>query len=53
MTPIKYIEEAIKNCAVHLGANYRGRFRLLKKADNHFKIGYDPELDSAFYFEKL
>ena len=26
-------------------SNYNGRFKLPKKAENPFKIGYEPELD--------
>ena len=34
-----------QNCVVHLAANYGGRFRLPKKAENPLKMGYDPELN--------
>ena len=45
MSPVKYVQEAVINCAVHLAANYGGRFKLPKKAKNLFKMDYDPELD--------
>ena len=44
MSPIKYVQEAVRNCAVYLAANYGGRFKLPKKAKNPFRMGYDPEL---------
>ena len=34
-----------RTCAAHLWANVSGRYRLSKRADHPFKIGYDPELD--------
>ena len=40
----KYVQEAVRNCAAHLAANYCGKFRLSKKAENPFKMGYDQEL---------
>ena len=42
---IKYIREAVRNCTVHLAANFGGRFRLPKKAEDQFKMDYDPEFD--------
>ena len=47
MSPVKYIQDAVRNCTVHLVANYGGIFRLSKKAENLFKMGYDPELDTS------
>ena len=44
-SPIKYVHKAVRNCAVHLAASNCGRFRLPKKAENLFKMGYDTELD--------
>ena len=32
-------------------ANYHGRLRLLEKADDPFKMGYDPELDISLELE--
>ena len=45
MSPKKIVQEAVKTCTTHLTANYGGKFRLPKKAENIFKMGYDPELD--------
>ena len=45
MSPIKYVQEAVRNGAVYLAANYGGKFRLPKKVENPFKMGYDPELN--------
>ena len=58
MSHVKYVQEAIRNCAVHLGANCGGRFRLPKKAKYPFKMGYDPKLytspeldpDKVYYY---
>ena len=47
ISPVKYVQEAVRNCAVHLAANYGGRFRLPNKAENPFKMGYHPELDTS------
>ena len=47
MSPIKYVQEAVRNCAGHLAANYSGKFRLPKKTENPLKMGYDPELDTS------
>ena len=45
ISPVKYVQEAVRNCTIHLAANCGGIFKLLKKAENPFKMGYDPELD--------
>ena len=42
-----YDQEAVRNCAVYFAANYGGRFWLTKKAENPFKMGYDPELHTS------
>ena len=47
MSPTKYVQEAVRNCAVHLSSNYGGKYRMPKKAENPFKMGYDPELDTS------
>ena len=47
MSPVKYVKEAVRNCSVHLEANYNGKFRLLEKAENSVKISYNPELDTG------
>ena len=41
MNPIKYVQEAVRNCAVQLLSRCGGKFRLPKKADNPFEVGYD------------
>ena len=47
MSPVKYVQEAVRNCAVHLAANYDGTYRLAKKTENPFKMGYDQKLDTS------
>ena len=44
---IKYVHETVRNYAVHLAANYGGRFWLPKKAENPIMTGYDPEFDTS------
>ena len=51
MNPKKYVNEALKHWETHLAANYNGRFRLPKRADNPFKMGYDPDLDVSLELE--
>ena len=46
MSPTKYIREEVRNCTVHLSSNYGGKYRLPKKAENPFKMGYNPALDT-------
>ena len=47
MCPIKFVCDAVRNCTVHLAANYGRKYRMTKKAENPFKMGYDPELDTS------
>ena len=46
-SPFKYVHEAVKNYTAHLSTNYGGKYRMLKKAENPFKMGYNPELDTS------
>ena len=34
MSPVKHVQEAVRDCTAHLAANFGGRFRLPKKAEN-------------------
>ena len=47
MSPIKYVKEAVRNCAAHLSSNYGSKYRMPKKMENLFKMGYGPELDTS------
>ena len=47
MSPVKYVQEAVRNCTSHLEVNFGGKFRLPKKAENPVKMGHDPELDTS------
>ena len=38
MSTIKYIQEAVRKCIVHLSSNYGGKYRMPKKAENPFKM---------------
>ena len=42
---VKYIHEAVRNWEACLVENYSCRFKLPKKADSPFKMGYDPDFD--------
>ena len=42
-----YVCEAAKNCTVNLLSNYGSKYRMPKKAENPFKMGYDPKLDPS------
>ena len=33
MSPLKYVQEAVRICEAHLATNFNGRFRLPKRAD--------------------
>ena len=47
MSPTMYVHEAVRNCTVHLLSNYGGKYKMPKEAENPFKMGYDPELDTS------
>ena len=47
MSPTRYVHEAVINCIVHLSSNYVCKYKMPKKAENPFKMGYDPELDTS------
>ena len=45
MSPNIYVQEA--HYTVHLAANIVGKYKISKKAENLFKMGYDPGLDTS------
>ena len=47
MSPIKYVKEEVRNCAVHSSSNYGNKYSIPKKAENPFKMCYDTELDTS------
>ena len=47
MSPARYVQVSVRNCTVHLFSNYGGRNRMPSKAQNAFKMDYDPELDTS------
>ena len=51
MSPAKNVHKAVRNYKTHLLSNFSGRFRLPKRADNPFKLSYDPELDISLTLE--
>ena len=40
MSPSKYVQEAVRNCEIHLIENYDGKYCLLKDARNPFAYHY-------------
>ena len=61
LSPSKYVNQAVKNCETHLKDNYDGKYSLPRKAENPFRMNYEPELDdstpldseTASYFQTL
>ena len=47
MSPTKYVCEFVRNCKVHLSTKYVDKYKMPKKAENPFKMGYEPELDTS------
>ena len=47
MSPVKYVQEAVRSCASQLAANGGSKFELPKNAQNPNKLGYDPVLDTS------
>ena len=51
MSPTKYVQEEVRNCAVHLLSNYGGKYKMQKKAENPFRMGCDQEFDTSSELE--
>ena len=51
MRTTKYVKEAVRNCTLHLSSNYGDKYRIYKKVENLFKMGYDPELKTSPEFD--
>ena len=47
MSPTRCVQEAVRNCIVHLSSNYGGKYKMPKMAENPFTMSYDPELDTS------
>jgi hypothetical protein len=47
LSPSKYIQQAVANCATHLSQNFDGRHRIPKTADNPFPTTYNPDTDDS------
>ena len=45
MSPMKYVQQTVRNSKAHLVENFSDRFRLPKKPENPFRIGYIHEMD--------
>jgi hypothetical protein len=45
LSPSKYVDQAVKNCAKHLNDKLNNHFCLPQRADNPFPYDYYPELD--------
>ena len=51
MNPTKYLWETIQICEKYVGWHLSKDYRLLKRAENSFFIGYPPELDVSLVLE--
>ncbi len=43
LSPSRYVNQAVKNCASHLYDKFDGKYRLPKRADNPFPTDYCAE----------
>jgi hypothetical protein len=43
LSPSRYVNQAVKNCASHLSKKFDGKYRLPKRANNPFPNEYYPE----------
>ena len=44
MSPIKYVQGAVRNFAVHLLFSYGGKYRMPKNVEKWYEMGYNLEL---------
>ena len=51
MSHVKFVQEAVRNCTVHLAVNYGFKFSMLKKDENPFKMSYDTDFDTSTELE--
>ncbi len=47
LSPSRYVDQAVKNCAMHLTDKLDNCFHLPQRADNPFPYDYHPELDQS------
>ena len=47
MSPTKYVAQSVKNVETYIEENLGERWKLPKRAENPFAIGYSPELDGS------
>ena len=47
MSPDKHVHKPVRNFMVHLRSNHGDKYRVPKKANNSFKMGYDPEFNTS------
>ena len=48
MSPPKYVQEAVKNCEIHIREHYDGKNALSKETANSFAYHYKPEVDVSY-----
>ena len=53
MSPVNEVQDAVRNHTVHFVANYGGKHRLCKKAENPCKMGYNSELYTSSELDEL
>ena len=47
MSPSKYVQQAVANCARHLSEKLDNKYEIPRRADNPFPLDYRPELDCS------
>ena len=47
LSPSKYIQQAVANCATHLSQNIDGQHSIPNTADNPFPTTYNPDTDES------
>ena len=40
-------QQTVSNCKTHQSSIYGGKYKLPKKAENPFKMGYESDLDTS------
>ena len=61
ISPLKYVQEAVRNCELYLKEHFPADPELIKNAPNPFSLRYKPEIDTppelspeeASYFQTL
>ena len=46
MSQMLYVKEVVRNCEMYIAAQVAIHYRLPRKGENPYAMGYDPEMDS-------